>query len=153
MKGALNAPDGRRPHPPRTGETEGTSLKGRDREILFKGMKGWRPSAPKARAGSGFFKRTHFCRTSDRSACLFPKFSIPVLMTRGFVNTRFPFSCSEAPRPASRTARVPTRLTKTPSAILKRRQPFTCPGGPRNEDEKERHRGEQQALPLPDRRL
>jgi hypothetical protein len=37
-------------------------------------MKGWRPSAIlKARNRIGpFMKRTHSCRTSDRSACLFP---------------------------------------------------------------------------------
>ena len=36
MKGALNAPNEKRPHPPRMGETGGTRLEGRDREILLK---------------------------------------------------------------------------------------------------------------------
>jgi hypothetical protein len=58
--------------------TEGIGLEGRDRETL-PGMKGWRPSASKARAGSGFFKRTYSCRTSDRSPCLSPGSSVPGL--------------------------------------------------------------------------
>ena len=36
MKGALNAPDGKRPHPPRMGETEGIRLEGRGCEILLR---------------------------------------------------------------------------------------------------------------------
>ena len=44
MKGVVKTPDGKRPHPPRMGETEGMSIEGRGREILL-GMKGWRPSA------------------------------------------------------------------------------------------------------------
>ena len=36
-------------------------------------MKGWRPSAVRwLETGSGLVKRANFCRTSDRSACLFP---------------------------------------------------------------------------------
>jgi len=34
MKGVLKAPDGKRPHPPRIGETEGISFKDRGCEIL-----------------------------------------------------------------------------------------------------------------------
>ena len=72
MKGAQDAPDGKRPHPPRMGETEGISIKGRGCEILA-GMKGWRPSACPlgSKPVRARFKRTNSCRTSDRSACLF----------------------------------------------------------------------------------
>jgi hypothetical protein len=59
MKGALNPPDGKRPHPPRLSETEGINLEGRGREIL-QGMKGWRPSAlPRLDAGSGLVRQAY----------------------------------------------------------------------------------------------
>ena len=73
IEARLNAPDGKRPHPPRIGETEGMNSKtGIVR--YSSGMKGWRQSASRRpEPDRAPLKRTYFCRTSDRSACLFSR--------------------------------------------------------------------------------
>ena len=56
MKGVLKAPDRKRPHPPRMGETEGISLEGRGCEILLR-HEGLAPVRfPRLDAGSGSFQ-------------------------------------------------------------------------------------------------
>jgi hypothetical protein len=71
MKGALTRPTESGRIRLAWAKPEGIRLKGRHREIL-PGMKGWRPSAWLGlETGSGSFKRTYSCRTSDRSRCLF----------------------------------------------------------------------------------
>jgi hypothetical protein len=76
MKGALNAPDesGRI----RMSETKGLVFEGRGHEIL-QGMKGWRLSALSigSKPVRALSQRAYSCRTSDRSACLFPKVPLP----------------------------------------------------------------------------
>ena len=68
----------------------------------------------------GLFCERISCRTSDRSACLFPRGLSPRTYVPGSVDRGAPFSRSSAPRPPGRTDRART------SAIMKRRQPFTC---------------------------
>ncbi len=127
MKGVLKAPDGKRPHPPRTDETEGISIKGRGCEILLR-HEGLAPvRLPSSKPVRALFKRAYSCRTSDRSACLFPR--VPGLLLRG---RAVPFSRNEAPRPAGRAETAPTRLIETLFAIVKRRQPFACSRDRRN---------------------
>jgi hypothetical protein len=97
-----HAPVGKRPHPPGTGKTEG-KIKGRDCETL--GMKGWRPSAiaKGSKPGSGFL-RTNSCRTSDRSACLFPRVSGSLSVDAGSL-----FALNQAQRPPGRAETPPER--------------------------------------------
>jgi hypothetical protein len=120
MKGAPNAPDGKRSHLPRNRRNRRDKFKGRVRETLA-GMKGWRPSASKGpKPVRAPFKRANSCRTSDRSACLFPRVLGPRAHNPGDPWTPgFPFWRNEAPRPFGRAETAPTRPTRTPSAILK----------------------------------
>ena len=76
----LNAPDGRRPHPPRNRRNKREVFKDRHCETLA-GMKGWRLSAGQGlEPDRALFKRTYSCRTSDRS----PVFSTgPGALPRG----------------------------------------------------------------------
>ena len=68
-----------------------------------RGMKGWRPSAcPKARNRFELFYGRILCRTSDRSACLFPRVlgprprALDPGITRGSARGGFPSSRNEA---------------------------------------------------------
>ena len=104
------------------GETEGIIIKGRGCEILA-GMKGWRPSAClKLETGSGSFQADVYLPDIGSIGLSFSA------GPRGFCSegARVPVSHNEAPRPAGRTETAPTRPTKTPSAIVKWRQPFAC---------------------------
>jgi hypothetical protein len=79
-------------------------------------MKGWRPSAkPKARPRIGLLKRTYSCRTSDRSACLFPWGSVSWLFTGDAPRTtKFPrVTAQSGSRPPGRAEMAPKRLTRT----------------------------------------
>ena len=101
-------------------------------------MKGWRPSAwLKLETGSGLVKRANSCRTSDRSACLFRKVprgpQVPFRVQRG----------SAADTSGGKGAHASASLKTAPALHLLHET-----GGPRNEDEKERHRGEQAAPTL-----
>jgi hypothetical protein len=89
MKGALNAPDRKRPLPPRMGETEGIRLKGRLCEILA-GMKGWRPFAwLKLETGSGSFQADAFLPDIGSIALSFPRVpGLFALWTPGFPFSR-----------------------------------------------------------------
>ena len=99
---ALSRADGKRPPFASTGANEGIRSKAGVRETVA-GMKGWRPSAAKARNRFGLFpKRAYSCRTSDRSACLSPR-----LLGLWSVNVGFPLSLDEAPRPTGRTETAP----------------------------------------------
>ena len=96
-------------------------------------MKGWRPSASqRLETGSGSFKRTYCCRTSDQSPCLFPRSSVPGLMTRGLVRGQgSPFSRSSGSAAAeSDKWRPSVRDLKTAPALRLLHET----GGPRNED-------------------
>ena len=67
-------------------------------------------------------KRANSCRTSDRSACLFPQRPVPGLHDPGMLRGRHgSLLCALAAR--GRRARTNDARA---SAILKRRQPFTC---------------------------
>ena len=118
MKGVLNAPDGKRPHPPRMGETEGIRFKGRDCEILA-GMKGWRPSAwLKLETGSGSFQADVFLPdVGSIGLSLFPVLGL----FSGPAAPGFPFFAQRG----SAAARV-GRKRRPSVRDKKRRQPFTC---------------------------
>jgi hypothetical protein len=127
MKGARNAPDKKRPHPPRMRETEGTRLKGRGCEILLR-HEGLAPDRyPKARPRIGLFKRTYSCRTSDRSACPIPVRG-PRVHDPGDSpwTASFPRVCAQSgSRPTGR-ANGAARVSQGRDPQSTRRQPFTC---------------------------
>jgi hypothetical protein len=122
MKGALNTPDGKRPHSHRVGKTEGKHQKaGVVRHSRHEGLAPV-PLVQRLDAGSGLGKRTNSCRTSDRSACLFPQ--VLGLMVQG---APVPFSRSSASRPPGRTDRArASAILKgaSPSPRLKRQDEF-----------------------------
>ena len=131
MKGALNTPDGKRPHSHRMGKTEGNiKRQGFKRHSRHEGLAPVRYSQ-RPETGSGLL-RANSCRTSDRSACLFPRGPgpCPRLMTRGsWLGIRGPWVSlfaliGSAAAESDKYARA--------SAIRKRRQPFACFVRPRN---------------------
>ena len=132
MKGVVNAPDGKRPHSPRMGKTEGKHQKaGVVRHSRHEGLAPVRLSKG-PETGSGLL-RANSCRTSDRSACLFPQVPVPGLMSRDPWTPGFPFRAHQAPRPPSsdKYARASAIMKNgaSPSPRLKRQ------GGTRNEDQ------------------
>ncbi len=90
MKGALNTPDGKRPHPHRMGKTEGNiKRQGFKRHSRHEGLAPVRYSQ-RPETGSGLL-RANSCRTSDRSACLFPRDPGPRPPLRDPRTVGFPF--------------------------------------------------------------
>ncbi len=90
MKGALNAPDLKAAaSASKSAQPKGQGSKTGVRETVT-GMKGWSPSA--CPSGSkpvrAPFKRANSCRTSDRSACLFPRVLGPRAHNPGDPRTR-----------------------------------------------------------------
>jgi hypothetical protein len=127
-EGRSHAPDGRRPLPPRVGETEGLSLKGRGCETLL-GMKGWRPSACQgSKPDRPLLKRTQVLpeRRIDRPVFI----QVLGLLIRGQGS---PFSRSEAPQPSSRTDTAPERPRSKTAPVLHLLQETVRPG---NEDQR-----------------
>jgi len=124
MKGARRA-DGKRSHPPRGANRRDKDSKAGDCEILA-GMKGWCPSAAaKARNRFGLFKRTHFCRTSGRSPCLFPG---PRPWTPGF--PRLPLNQARGRRVRQTPPKHPRSENGASPSLASRDR------GPRNEDQR-----------------
>ena len=108
-------------------------------------MKGWRLSAwPKLETGSSLVKRAYFCRTSDRSPCLFlllgPRAHDPRICRRQVSR----FRAHRAPRPRSRTnSAQASAIMKTAPALhprsmrpekpeTKKRRKDSKPGFPRH---------------------
>jgi hypothetical protein len=86
----MNAPDEKRPLPPRDRRTEGISSKTGIVRHFFR-HEGLAPvRLSKGSTPDRAFKRAYFCRTSDRSPCLFSRSSFPGLMTGDPRTARFP---------------------------------------------------------------
>ena len=131
MKGALDAPDGRRPHSHRMGKAEGKHQKaGVVRYSRHEGLAPVRLFIG-LETGSGPL-RANSCRTSDRSACLFQEVPVPGL-TCWIRGRRVPFSRS------SGFAAARSDKGAQASAIMKRRQPFTSLERPRNSRRRQGH--------------
>ena len=139
-----HAPDGKRPHPHRMGKTEGKHQKaGVVRHSRHEGLAPVRYSQ-RPETGLGLL-RANSCRTSVRSACLFPRgldprsraLSYLGIMARGSVDRGVPFSRSSGPRPLSGTnnarASAILKTAPAPSPRLKRQ------GRTRNEDQETTH--------------
>ena len=152
MKGGLDAPDGKRPLPPRMGETGGIRLKGRDCEIIA-GMKGWRPSACLSPKPVRAFKRAYFCRTSDRSSVFIPGPRAFVPWTPGFPLVRAMRLCG---REVGRKCRRSVRDHKTAPALRLHHEtggPETKPGGTTNRPAPTPNVGQRRKLFFPAIRL
>jgi hypothetical protein len=95
MKGVLKAPDGKRPHPPRTGETEGIRLKGRHSRDTRR-HEGLAPVRCKSsKPVRALLKAGVFLPHVGSIALSFRGSSVPGLMTRGCsADTGSRFSCS-----------------------------------------------------------
>jgi hypothetical protein len=146
MEGALNAPDGKRPHPPRATNRRDNAQAG-VRETLA-GMKGWRPPATqRLETGSGSFQADVFLPDIGSIGL-----SFPLLGSRAHGDpwtARFPdvrairLAAAESDkwRP-SVSQRRESAIEMAPALHLLQET-----GGPRNEDEKERQTRSEQAAP------